>query len=97
MTSYRSAALRIFLFLAVEPCDMRKLFNGLYELACRDHDTRPPGRDRPCPAVGRSRETAMAGTDFVPAGHHAECASRSGRVATAAMAFQAVRERMVRE
>ncbi len=43
MLNLGSAALRVF--LAVEPCDMRKSFNGLYELACRHHETRPPGRD----------------------------------------------------
>jgi len=43
MLNLGSAALRVF--LAVEPCDMRKSFNGLYELAMRHHDTRPPGRD----------------------------------------------------
>jgi transposase len=43
MLNLTAAALRVF--LAVEPCDMRKSFNGLYELACRHHQTRPPGRD----------------------------------------------------
>ena len=43
MLNLGSAALRVF--LAVEPCDMRKSFNGLYALACRHHETRPPGRD----------------------------------------------------
>ncbi len=43
MLNLGSAALRVF--LAVDPCDMRKSFNGLYELACRHHETRPPGRD----------------------------------------------------
>jgi len=34
-----SAALKVF--LALEPCDMRKSFNGLSELAGRYHDSTP--------------------------------------------------------
>lgn len=42
MLNLGSAALKIF--LALEPCDMRKSFNGLFELAQRHHDS-TPGRD----------------------------------------------------
>lgn len=42
MLNLGSAALRVF--LALEPCDMRKSFNGLYELASRHHQSNP-GRD----------------------------------------------------
>ncbi len=42
MLNLASAALKVF--LALEPCDMRKSFNGLYELAGRHHDSNP-GRD----------------------------------------------------
>jgi transposase len=42
MLNLASAALKVF--LALEPCDMRKSFNGLHELAGRYHDSNP-GRD----------------------------------------------------
>ncbi len=42
MLNLASAALKVF--LALEPCDMRKSFNGLYELAGRHHESNP-GRD----------------------------------------------------
>lgn len=42
MLNLGSAALKVF--LALEPCDMRKSFNGLSELAGRHHDS-TPGRD----------------------------------------------------
>jgi transposase len=34
-----NAALKVF--LALDPCDMRKSFNGLSELACRHHASNP--------------------------------------------------------
>ena len=42
MLNLGSAALKVF--LALEPCDMRKSFNGLHELASRHHES-SPGRD----------------------------------------------------
>lgn len=39
MLNLGSAALKVF--LALEPCDMRKSFNGLSELANRHHDSIP--------------------------------------------------------
>lgn len=39
MINLGTAALKIF--LALEPCDMRKSFNGLTELATRHHQTHP--------------------------------------------------------
>lgn len=42
MLNLGSAALKVF--LALEPCDMRKSFNGLQELAGRHHQSNP-GRD----------------------------------------------------
>jgi transposase len=39
MLNLGSAALKVF--LALEPCDMRKSFNGLSELAARHHDSTP--------------------------------------------------------
>jgi transposase len=39
MINLGTAALKIF--LALEPCDMRKSFNGLTELATRHHQTQP--------------------------------------------------------
>lgn len=42
MLNLASPALKVY--LAVEPCDMRKSFNGLHELATRHHSS-TPGRD----------------------------------------------------
>jgi transposase len=42
MLNLGSAALKVF--LALEPCDMRKSFNGLYQLASEHHHSNP-GRD----------------------------------------------------
>lgn len=39
MLNLASPALKVY--LAAEPCDMRKSFNGLYELACRHHSSTP--------------------------------------------------------
>lgn len=52
MLNLGSAALKVF--LALEPCDMRKSFNGLYELAGRHHQSNP-GRDSLFAFTNKSR------------------------------------------
>ena len=52
MLNLGSAAIKVF--LALEPCDMRKSFNGLFELAQR-HQNSTPGRDSLLVFTNKSR------------------------------------------